>query len=175
MGDSYFKWDTYVADQDFNVGMSEQQTPDFGFHTPMDLPAYYNPPRPPVAAQKPADEDKGCPACKATVSVKRKTSYGPLYTTQSVPVDGSQASYGFGVQSNPSFGVSSPQLCTTYGESPGVASTVSGSAFGGSLASQQSFAAPLTDAAHSFQVCAPVSGSPPSFSPGVSIGVSGIK
>jgi hypothetical protein len=139
---------------------------------PNGYPAHwvYTKPEPKEEEEKP---DPSCPTCK--VSIKRKTSLGPLYATQTTPLDGSSPSYGVGIQSNPGFGPSAPQMCTTFGESPGITSTVSGSAFGSSIASQQSFGSPFDDAAHSSQICVPMTGTTPSYSPGVSLGIGGLK
>jgi hypothetical protein len=144
---------------------------------PNGYPAHwvYTPPEVPQTDDQQQQDDKPCETCGPKTSIKRKTSYGPLYSTTTTPTDGSAPTYGFGVQSTPGLGPSSPQMCTTYGDSPGVTSTVSGSAFGGSVASRQSFSAPFSDSAHSFETCVPVAGSPPSFSPGVSVGIGGIK
>jgi len=119
-------------------------------------------------------KDDSCTSC-VTMSTKQKTSYGPFYTTKTQPLDGGPASYGLGFQSSSSKGLSDPQICTTYGDSPGITSTVSGSAFGSSVASRQSLSAPFDDSAHSFETCVPLAGSPPSFSPGVSVGIGGIR
>jgi hypothetical protein len=125
---------------------------------------------------EPPQGDGPCGTCGPTVTVKQKTSYGPFYTTRTTPIDGGPPSYGFGFQSTPSFGTSVPQMCTSYGNSPGITSTVSASGFGSSVASRQSFANPFSDSAHSFETCAPAGGATaPSFRPGLSVGIGGIK
>jgi hypothetical protein len=131
------------------------------------------PPPPPSPCDTCAEAEKAAKDKKKT-TLKKKVSYGPFYTTVSTPMGGTGSSYGFGIQSTPSYGVSQ-SLCTTWGDSPGVTSTVSGSAYGVSYVDTQSLNAPFSDAAHSSQICVPVSGSTPTFSPGVSLGVGGIK
>jgi hypothetical protein len=139
-------------------------------------PAHWVYTKPEEPQTKPEEEKPkdSCPAgCKGKVQVKRKTSYGPLYTTSTTNLDGSGTTYGAGIQSNLSVGPSAPQMCTTFGESPGVTSTVSGSLFGGSVQNSQSFGDPFSDAANSTQICVPTA-TPSGASPGVSVGIGGI-
>jgi hypothetical protein len=121
------------------------------------------------AAKK--DQDKNKVSDKVTDQIKTKTSYGDLYTTSTTNLDGSGTSYGFGMQSTPSYGTST-SVCTQYGDGGGITNTVSGSFNGSSYTNSQGLANPFSDAANSSQICTPIT---PSTSTGVSLGFGGFK
>jgi hypothetical protein len=123
----------------------------------------------PPGSQTPAD---GCPTCKGKTQIKTKKSFGPLYTTSTTNLDGSGTSYGFGVQSALSSGPPATSLCTQYGDTGGISSTVGGSLLGNSAQSAQGLASPFSDSANATQICTPIT---PSLSTGVSLGFGGFK